>query len=43
MELQNVCRDMGGGKMGLSLASFLVADGHDVTLIEIDQELYNEA
>jgi trk system potassium uptake protein len=34
---------MGGGKMGLSLASFLVADGHDVTLIESDQELCNEA
>jgi trk system potassium uptake protein TrkA len=28
---------MGGGKMGLSLASFLISDGHDVTLIENDQ------
>ena len=34
---------MGGGKMGFSLASFLIADGHDVTLIESDQELCNEA
>ncbi len=34
---------MGGGKMGLSLASFLIADGHDVTLIESDQELCNQA
>jgi trk system potassium uptake protein TrkA len=30
---------MGGGKMGLSLASFLISDGHDVTLIENDQGL----
>ena len=30
---------MGGGKMGLSLASLLVSDGHDVTLIENDQGL----
>ena len=28
---------MGGGKMGLSLATLLVSDGHDVTLIENDQ------
>ncbi len=34
---------MGGGKMGRNLASFLIADGHDVTLIESDQELCNEA
>ncbi|WP_048191424.1 TrkA family potassium uptake protein [Methanobacterium sp. SMA-27] len=34
---------MGGGKMGRNLASFLIADGHDVTLIECDQELCNEA
>ena len=34
---------MGGGKMGLSLASLLVSDGHDVTLIENDQELCNIA
>jgi trk system potassium uptake protein len=30
---------LGGGKMGLSLASLLIADGHDVTLIENDQGL----
>ena len=29
--------------MGRNLASFLIADGHDVTLIESDQELCNEA
>ena len=29
--------------MGLSLASFLVADGHDVTLIENNHDLCNEA
>jgi trk system potassium uptake protein TrkA len=34
---------VGGGKMGLSLASLLVADGHDVTLIENDQGLCNVA
>ena len=34
---------MGGGRMGLKLASLLVADGHDVTLIEIDQGLCNKA
>jgi trk system potassium uptake protein TrkA len=34
---------MGGGKMGLSLASLLVSDGHDVTLIENDQGLCNIA
>ena len=34
---------MGGGKMGLSLASLLVSDGHDVSLIENDQGLCNIA
>jgi trk system potassium uptake protein TrkA len=34
---------MGGGKMGLSLASLLVSDGHDVTLIENDRGLCNIA
>lgn len=34
---------MGGGKMGLSLASLLVSDGHDVTLIENDEGLCNIA
>jgi len=34
---------MGGGRMGLSLASFLIADGHDVTLIEGSQSLCNLA
>jgi trk system potassium uptake protein TrkA len=34
---------MGGGKMGSSLASLLVSDGHDVTLIENDQGLCNIA
>lgn len=30
---------MGGGRVGLNLASFLIADGHDVTLIESDDNL----
>ncbi len=30
---------MGGGRGGLNLASFLIADGHDVTLIESDDNL----
>lgn len=30
---------MGGGRVGLNLASFLIADGHDVTLIESDKLL----
>ena len=30
---------MGGGRMGLSLASFLIADDHDVSLIEGSQGL----
>jgi trk system potassium uptake protein TrkA len=34
---------MGGGRMGLTLASLLIADGHDVTLIESDQDLCNNA
>jgi trk system potassium uptake protein len=34
---------MGGGRMGLSLASLLISDGHDVTLIESDQTLCNIA
>lgn len=34
---------MGGGRVGLSLASFLIADGHDVTLIENDEGLCNNA
>ena len=34
---------MGGGRVGLSLASFLIADGHDVTLIENDETLCSNA
>jgi trk/ktr system potassium uptake protein len=34
---------MGGGRVGLSLASFLISDGHDVTLIENDEGLCNNA
>ncbi len=34
---------MGGGRMGLTLASLLIADGHDVTLIESDKGLCNNA
>ncbi|MBM4240235.1 MAG: TrkA family potassium uptake protein [Euryarchaeota archaeon] len=34
---------MGGGRVGLSLASFLIADGHDVTLIESDDSLCGNA
>ena len=34
---------MGGGRMGRTLASLLIADGHDVTLIESDQDLCNNA
>jgi trk system potassium uptake protein TrkA len=30
---------MGGGRVGLNLASFLISDGHDVTLIERDDDL----
>jgi trk system potassium uptake protein TrkA len=34
---------MGGGRVGLNLASFLISDGHDVTLIESNSELCNNA
>lgn len=34
---------MGGGRVGLNLASFLIADGHDVTLIENDEGLCTNA
>ena len=34
---------MGGGRVGLNLASFLVADEHDVTLIESDDVLCGNA
>jgi trk system potassium uptake protein len=34
---------MGGGRVGLNLASFLIADGHDVTLIENNGTLCNNA
>jgi len=34
---------MGGGRVGLNLASFLISDGHDVTLIENDEVLCNNA
>jgi len=34
---------MGGGRVGLNLASFLIADGHDVTLIENDGNLCTNA
>lgn len=34
---------MGGGRVGLNLASFLISDGHDVTLIENDEGLCTHA
>jgi len=34
---------MGGGRVGLNLASLLVSGGHDVTLIESDENLCNNA
>jgi len=34
---------MGGGRVGLNLASFLISDGHDVTLIENDENLCTNA
>lgn len=34
---------MGGGRVGMNLASFLIADGHDVTLIENDENLCTNA
>ena len=34
---------MGAGRVGLSLASFLITDGQDVTIIEKDENLANSA
>jgi trk system potassium uptake protein len=34
---------MGGGRVGLNLATFLISDGHDVTLIESNSVLCNSA
>ena len=34
---------MGGGRVGLNLASFLISDGHDVTLVENDGSLCSNA
>lgn len=34
---------MGGGLLGLNLASFLISDEHDVTLIESNESLCNSA
>jgi trk system potassium uptake protein len=34
---------MGGGRVGLNLASFLISDGHDVTLIENNEGLCSNA
>lgn len=34
---------MGGGRVGLNLASYLVSGGHDVTLIESDSKLCDNA
>ena len=34
---------MGGGRVGLNLASFLISDGHDVTLVENDEKLCSNA
>ena len=34
---------LGGGRVGLNLASFLISDDQDVTLIENDDELCNKA
>jgi len=34
---------MGGGRVGLNLASYLVSGGHDVTLIENDSKLCDNA
>ncbi len=34
---------LGGGRVGLNLASFLISDGHDVTLIESDNTLCTNA
>lgn len=34
---------VGAGRVGLSLASFLISDGHDVTIIESNDDLCNDA
>ncbi len=34
---------MGGGRVGLNLSSFLISDGHDVTLVENDESLCSNA
>jgi trk system potassium uptake protein TrkA len=34
---------MGGGRVGLNLASYLISDGHDVTLIENNDNLCSDA
>ncbi len=34
---------MGGGRVGLNLSSFLISDGHDVTLVENDKSLCSNA
>lgn len=34
---------MGGGRVGINLASFLISDGHDVALIENSENLCNTA
>ena len=34
---------MGGGRVGLSLASLLIEDGYDITLIENNEVLSNNA
>ncbi|MGB9979014.1 potassium channel family protein [Methanobacterium sp.] len=34
---------VGAGRVGLNLASFLISDGHDVTIIESDDKLCNNA
>lgn len=34
---------MGAGRVGLNLSSFLISDGHDVIIIESDENLCNEA
>lgn len=33
---------MGGGRVGLNLSSFLVSDGHDITLIETNENKCND-
>jgi trk system potassium uptake protein TrkA len=34
---------VGAGRVGLNLASFLISDGHDVTIIESDEKLCSNA